>query len=298
MEPAPALARSRELPLPHTSALVSSLHQSVSALLRTVGETLVMPHFGMLQATDIAEKTPGEIVTRVDREAEMRLAEGLAAWGLDARIVGEEAAAADPTLLDDAGSGLIWFIDPLDGTAHYAAGRAPFGIMVALVEDGVPLGGWIFDPVSQRLCHAIKGAGAWIDDRLVRVPDSRRDRPVAALATQFMPPAMRLTVHEDAAQVFDLVPIPRCAAAHYPRLCLGENDIALFQRTLPWDHAAGALLLTEAGGAVIRWDGSPYRIGDGKAGILAASHPASLDRAAALLLDGRAGLSAWKGPIQ
>ncbi len=56
--------------------------------------------------------------------------------------------------------------------------------------------------------------------------------------------------------------MPRCAAEQYPRLCLGQTDVAMFRRTLPWDHAPGALLFAEAGGHIARWDGSPYRPAD------------------------------------
>ena len=69
------------------------------------------------------------------------------------------------------------------------------------------------------------------------------------------------------------MPIPRCAAESYPRLALGTDDIALFQRTLPWDHAAGVLFLTEAGGRATHWDLSPYRVGGASHGLIAASAP-------------------------
>jgi len=249
----------------------STPRDAVSALMRDVAATLVMPRFRMLAAHEITEKTPGEIVTSVDRASEQRLYEGLDALGLGARIVGEEAVANDLRLLRDIGKGLVWLVDPLDGTANFAAGRRPFGLMVALVEDGAPLSAWLLDPVSGRLCHAERGGGATCDGAPVRAHGTGRNPAVAALATQFLDPDLRAHIHARAAQHLDLVAIPRCAAEHYPRLCFGQNDIAFFQRTLPWDHAAGVLFLTEAGGHATRWDGSPYRVGDGKVGLLAAS---------------------------
>src|SRR5689334_7472853 len=125
-----------------------SLKNEVTALMRGVAATAVTPRFRMLADHEIAEKSPGEIVTVADREAEQLLHDGLEALGIPARIVGEEAAAQQPELLDGIGEGLVWLIDPLDGTANFAAGRSPFGMMVALIEDGVPLAGWILDPVS------------------------------------------------------------------------------------------------------------------------------------------------------
>lgn len=267
------------------------LSHAVAALMRTVAAEVVAPRFRRLAANEIAEKSPGEIVTSVDREAELRLADGLAALGPCARIVGEEAVAQDPGLLDCIGEGLVWLVDPLDGTANYAAGRQPFGMMIALVEDGVPLEGWLLDPVSGRLCHAARGKGAACGGAPLASPGMRRrDRPVAALGTHFLSAERRERVHAHAGARLDVRPVPRCAAESYPRLALGQDDIALFQRILPWDHAAGILFLEEAGGRVTHWNGAPYRVGGGGVGVLAATDAVTWDIAAEVLLCPEAGL--------
>ena len=73
---------------------------------------------------------------------------------------------------------------------------------------------------------------------------------------------------------YRLVDVPWCAAEQYPRLALGVNDLSLFERTLPWDHAAGALWLNEAGGKCARLDGSSYRVDDWqRKGLLGAASP-------------------------
>src|SRR3546814_1432067 len=77
--------------------------------------------------------------------------------------------------------------------------------------------------------------------------------------------------------------IPRCAAEQYPRLVLGENDLTVFERSLPWDHAAGAIFLNEAGGKLCRKDGSPYVVGDDRRGLLGAVSPQLWDEAARIL---------------
>src|SRR3546814_5239444 len=78
---------------------------------------------------------------------------------------------------------------------------------------------------------------------------------------------------------FKTVDIPRCAAELYPRLVLGENDLTVFERSLPWDHAAGAIFLNEAGGKLCRKDGSPYVVGDDRRGLLGAVSPQLWDEA-------------------
>ncbi|MCB2061002.1 MAG: inositol monophosphatase family protein [Novosphingobium sp.] len=267
-----------------------ALREQVSALMRAVGAAVVAPRFRMLAADEIAEKSPGEIVTSADYESERRLHDGLAALLPAARIVGEEAAARDPCLLDAIGSGLVWLIDPLDGTANFAAGREPFGMMIALVDDGVPIAGWLLDPLSGRLCHAERGKGATCDGVPVRVRAPQRTPLVAALGTHFLSPERRARVHACAETGLDVVPVPRCAAESYPRLVFGNDDIALFQRILPWDHAAGILFLCEAGGHATHWDRRPYRVGGDGQGVLVAASEPLWQAAADLLLGPEAGL--------
>ena len=266
------------------------LEDHVSQLMRDVAASVVLPRFRVLAPGEIAEKSPGEVVTIADREAEARLHEGLAALGLGARIVGEEAAEQDDMLLEGLGEGLVWLIDPLDGTANFAAGRAPFGMMVALVDDGEPIESWILDPVAGRLCHARRGEGASCDGQSVMGRQSLRSPPRAALGSHFLPPERRAQLHAFAGAAFDVQPVPRCAAESYVRLVLGQDDVALFQRILPWDHAAGALFLTEAGGTITHWDGTPYRVGGPGRGVLAAAHPEYWRIAADLIRDPAAGL--------
>ncbi len=260
--------------------------------MREVAADVVMPRFRSLAPGEVAEKTPGEIVTIADREAEERLYEGLSALDIDARILGEEAVSRDPGLLDDIGEGRVWLIDPLDGTANFAAGRFPFGMMIALVEDGEPVEGWIFDPTSGRLCHARRGQGASCDGQPVPVSGrrGRRSPPRAAIGSHFLAPERREALHAFAGRTLDVQPVPRCAAESYVRLVLGQDDIALFQRILPWDHAAGALFLTEAGGKITHWDGAPYRIGGPGKGVLAAADAELWRSASALIFDPAAGL--------
>lgn len=260
-----------------------ALHAPVAALMRQVARDIVMPRYQNLASDEISEKAADDFVTIADKESELRLAEGLAAILPEARIIGEEACAADPAILERAGEGLNWIIDPIDGTGNFAAGRPPFGIMIALTDGGSTLAGWILDPLSGRLCHAMLGRGSHIDGERIIARESGAALPVAALAVYFMTPDERANIGRRAEGAFALVDIPRCAAEQYPRLALGQNDISVFARTLPWDHAPGTLFLNEAGGLCQRLDGSPYRVGDMRRGLLGAASPQMWDKAAGIL---------------
>lgn len=258
-----------------------ALDHAVEAVLRDAAARAVMPRYQQLGAGDIEDKAPDDLVTIADKEAELLLAEGLAAILPEATIIGEEACDADPALMNRLGDALCWIIDPIDGTNNFAAGKPPFGLMVALAEAGETIGGWIYDPLRDRLCRAQKGGGAWIDDEQVFARPSGQTPPIAAISLIFADPARRAALQSHIAPHYTLVDIPRCAAEQYPRLVLGENDLTIFERTLAWDHAAGVLFLNEAGGKVARPDGAPYRVDEHlRPSLIGAASPALWDELA------------------
>ena len=262
-----------------------SLYQPVLDIIENAARDIVLPYYQNLKSHQIDEKTPGDLVTVADHLSEEYIAGALAALLPEAKIVGEEAYAADEAVIDQLADGVVWIIDPIDGTGNYAAGRSPFGIMIALVEQNETVAGWLYDPLTARICHADKNGGAFINGDRVAVQSVHPDRPVAALATGFMTPDERDTLLAAAEPFYEIVDIPRCAAEQYPRLVQGANHISVFQRTLPWDHASGVLFLNEAGGKCARWDGSDYRPADRRKGLLGASSPKLWDEAAERLGD-------------
>lgn len=263
----------------------AALRDDVSALMRVVAEEVILPRYQNLAAHEVMEKAADDLVTIADRESEMRLSEGLARLLPEAHIVGEEACAADPALLGALVEDLCWIIDPIDGTGNFAAGRAPFGVMIALAERGEAIAGWIYDPLTRRLCHAERGKGATINGELACARESGAALPVAGISTLFLDVEERDFITARADGQLDLVGIPRCAAEQYPRIVLGQNDLALFKRTLAWDHAAGVLFLNEAGGMACRFDGTPYLASSGETGMLAAASPAMWERTARILFE-------------
>lgn len=242
----------------------------------------VMPRYQSLTADQIDAKAADDVVTIADKEAELILAEGLAKLLPEAAIVGEEAAHADPALLNRLGDALCWIIDPIDGTNNYAAGKPPFGLMVALSQAGETVAGWILDPLTGRFAHAHRGAGAFIGEERIAARSTGQEPPVAAISLVFMDPAQRAAMKDHIAPHYSLVDIPRCAAEQYPRLVLGVNDCSIFERSLAWDHAAGVLFVNEAGGKAARPDGRAYRVDE-------AHLPGLIGAASELLWDDLAG---------
>lgn len=261
--------------------MVDALSREVAAAMREAAERAILPHYRTLAAHEIINKAVDDVVTVADHESEAILTERLARLLPEAAIVGEEAAHADPALLARLGDALCWIVDPLDGTNNFARGKPPFGVLVALAQAGETIAGWLYDPLTGRLCHAARGKGAWIGDERVTARASGEASPVAAISLIYMDPAQREAVKAHIAPHYALVDIPRCAAEQYPRLVLGQNDVSIFERTLPWDHAAGVLFLNEAGGRAARRDGTPYRVDEDRLGLIGAASPALWDELAA-----------------
>lgn len=248
------------------------LHRAVHDLLRDVTERAILPYYQKLTADQITEKVADDVVTVADKLAEEMLTEGLAKI-TDLPVLGEEAAFADESVLDRV-TGDCWIVDPIDGTRNYAAGRPPFGILLAMAQGGEAHSGWIYDCLTGRLCVAHRGKGAFVDGEKIVARPTGEEKPVAAVSMVFVDPAKRAGLKAALGDDYRQVDIPWCCAEQYPRLALGQNDVALFERTLPWDHAAGVLWLNEAGGKAARPDGSPYRVDEWqRPGLIGAASP-------------------------
>ncbi len=246
--------------------------------MREASESAILPHYQSLTASEIDNKAADDVVTIADHEAEALLTERLSALLPEASVVGEEAVFEDASVMERLKDGLCWIVDPVDGTNNFAAGKPPFGVIVALADRGEILGGWILDCLTGRFCQAGLGTGAWIDGTRITARTTGEHPPVAAISTIFLDDGAREKVLTHIAPHYRLVDIPRCAAEQYPRLLLGTNDISVFNRTLPWDHAAGVLLLNEAGGKAARPDGSAYRADEyERRDLIGASSPALWD---------------------
>ncbi len=249
----------------------------VPELVRYAADRAILPRWRRLAAADVRRKVtlddPADVVTVADIEAEQIIGEGLRRLLPDVPVIGEEAVAADPSLLVDlSGRSAYWLVDPVDGTANFVEGSPDFGVMVALVEDGVVTGAWIWLPVSERLAVAVRGRGTIVDGARVDVtvePVADPDDLRAWITVKFIPPEVRARIRPESAATLSQAP-PRSAAVGYVRMLDGGADGAVFWRSNPWDHAPGSLLLEESGGAARRLDGSAYLPGTPGRGLLAA----------------------------
>lgn len=220
----------------------------VANIIRHVAETEVMPRFKNLRQSEIREKNPGDLVTVADEAAEKMLTHMLQDILPPALVVGEEAVSADPSVLERLkGDRPVWVIDPVDGTTNFSQGRDKFGILVALVQNGVTEYGWAFDAPGNRMAVAQKGAGAFLDGGRISIACDATDMKQLAGQCDGAP-----SRHFDAVRpLFRKLTQLGCCLHDHMNFLTGAADFVVYvDRVTPWDHAAVNLLAQEAGGCV------------------------------------------------
>jgi fructose-1,6-bisphosphatase/inositol monophosphatase family enzyme len=237
----------------------------IADILAEAARTEIMPRFKALGDHDVRQKTSiFDPVTEADEAAERAISAQLRASFPGALIVGEEATAADPSLLDRlADAPLAFTVDPVDGTRNFVAGLPLFGVMAAAIVRGEIVAGVIHDPVCQDAAYALKGQGAWLSReahppvRLHVAKPGPLDCMEAIAGTHYLPEPLRTTVLTNLPRLGSATWL-RCSAHEYRIAAAGFCHVLFYNRLMPWDHAPGWLLHQEAGGFSARFDGSGY----------------------------------------
>lgn len=199
----------------------------------------------------VTTKRHNDFVTEVDSAAEAAIIGVLGSAYPDHAFLAEESGAS-ANLHDD--HEYVWIIDPLDGTTNFIHGFPQYCVSIALQYRGQITQAVVYDPTRNDLFTATKGAGAYLNDKRIRV--SRRDKLADALiGTGF--PFRDLEGLDEYLQMFKLMTQscagmrrPGAAALDLAYVAAGRLD-GFFEKTLkPWDIAAGSLLITEAGGLI------------------------------------------------
>ncbi len=257
---------------------------ALATILRDAAKAEIMPRFRRLDRGDIRMKSEAiDLVTEADERAERYIKARVAELAPNALFVGEESVAADPGLLDALdGADLAVVVDPVDGTANFAAGLPLFAVMAAVVHRGETVAGLIYDPMGDDWAMAEKGAGAVLrrpegpDERLRTMEAPVLAQMVGTVSIAFLPAERKAGVLANLAKI--RVPANYRVAGHDYRLLAGGNTaFAFFNKLMPWDHLAGSLIVSEAGGHVALLDGTAYGPTIRTGGLLAASDRTAWD---------------------
>lgn len=202
-----------------------------------------------LDRIKVTDKGHNDFVTEVDRAAEQAIVEILLNAYPDHAILAEESGAS-ANLHDEAEN--VWIIDPLDGTTNFIHGFPQYCVSLALQQRGQITQAVVYDPTRNDLFTATKGAGAYLNEKRIRV--GKRDKLADALIGTGFPFRDMQQLDEYIAMFKAIVKScaglrrPGSAALDLAYVAAGRFD-GFFEKGLkPWDLAAGSLLVTEAGG--------------------------------------------------
>ncbi len=259
------------------AAVLAGITEPVALAVRHISAAELMPRF---RRVAVERKHDGTVVTEADRAVEAALTLALPAI-VDCPVLGEEMPAdIQQDLWRHAD--WLWCVDPLDGTANFTAGKKYFGISVALMHRRRSVFGLVFDPNANELFHATQHGGAYVAGKT----DNRRMK---------LHPAVHLAeAHLEIGRFKRLGRLQSALRAHPPcrkttlsgasvlqwcHLAAARTDVFLHAGERPWDYAAGALILEEAGGRIATLHHDDYwRTNDPDAmweqSVIAARHPA------------------------
>lgn len=205
-------------------------------------------------AENFREKGMRDLVTAVDEAAEWAVIARIRAHFPDDGIVAEESAAGA------VGAGRHWIIDPIDGTTNFIHGHPFTCVSIAFADEQGPAAGVIHAPLLGEVYHTVRGGGAFLNDAPIRV--SEVDAPTSALLATGFPfkagkgdPEAYFRIIGDALQTTHGVRRAGSAALDLAFVAAGRLEGYWEPGLRPWDIAAGALLVTEAGGRVTGWPG-------------------------------------------
>lgn len=214
---------------------------------------VILRHTHRPEAVAVSEKSQFDFVSEVDKQAEQEIVREIKRGYPDHAIWAEESGRSGH-------SRYVWVIDPLDGTSNFLRGFPHFSISIGMMEDGVMQHGVVYDPVRDELFTASRGGGAYLNDRRIRC--AQKLGMAGAMIATGLPfrqrPRLAAQLRMIKALLEDGEDLRRTgsAALDLAYVACGRLDGYFEYGLQPWDMAAGALLLREAGGVCLDFDGN------------------------------------------
>lgn len=256
----------------------------IGEIIKDIVDNVLMERFHFASELKFWYKSGSEIVTEADIAAGRALETALTKVIPGSSCLNEETTTSAYTAqVLGPESGAVWVIDPLDGTSQFVQRKNDWGTIVTLVLGGVVATAWIFIPCRDFLFSAERGSGCQLNGSPVRLRSPAGTAPKGAvLALGDFDIRDRMEV-EKACRDYPLIRGTLSCAVDYAELCLGHQDIAVFGRTRPWDHAAGVFLHREAGGAHLCFGYKQYALSNWHAGLLLGPDQRTIDALAQVI---------------
>ncbi|QPC46202.1 inositol monophosphatase family protein [Mangrovibacillus cuniculi] len=215
-----------------------------------------------------SKSNANDLVTNIDRETEQFFIEKVKDHFPNHRLLGEEGFGDDVQTLE----GIVWIVDPIDGTMNFVHQQRNFAISIGIYEEGVGKLGYIYDVMNDELYHAENGKGAFYNgEQLPILQPVELKEAIVGLNTTWVVPNKRVN-HER------LIPIVKqargtrsygSAALEMAYIAVDTLDAYITMRLSPWDFAAGMVILKELGGICTNLEGKPLSLTDSSPVVVA-----------------------------
>ena len=229
---------------------------SVNEILNECAQKIVQPYFGKLSKEQIKRKKDNSLVTEIDIKAEEFLKTYLKDFLPGSVTIGEEETEDNIRILNrlDQASP-VWIIDAVDGTNNYISGNVNYTMLVSLYQNSEIIGGWLYAPELRRQIWALKGQGTWEGGKALMTSKlkSKLNSLTGSLGGQ-------LRKDEAIKGLFKGIYNVGCCGLEYIKIASREMDFGHFRRVKPWDHAAGYIVIREAGGISRELGGGDYKL--------------------------------------
>ncbi|TNF37387.1 MAG: inositol monophosphatase [Gammaproteobacteria bacterium] len=232
---------------------MNTLLQQLEILVRQQAQAQIMTRFNQV---GFRHKTDGSLVTEADIAMQKAMLAELHQHWPEYQLLGEEMTPAEQQALLDSDKEGLWVLDPLDGTSNFAAGIPIFSVSLALIQQGEVKLGIIYDPVRDECFSAIRGQGAWLNQQVLKpeIQLASIARCIAQIDLKRLPRelAARLAAEHPFASQRNF----GSGALDWCWLAAGRSQLYVHGGQKFWDYAAGELILHEAGGKALSFDGS------------------------------------------
>ena len=234
-------------------------------LVRQTAQSEILPRFQKLTASDTTTKMgPDDVVTEADKAAEAMLTQGLNALFPGIPVIGEEAVSERPELRDQiAEAELAFILDPIDGTWNFVHDLPLFGVILSATRYGQPVFGLLYDPISDDWIVAAESSpaereGARIGRRSLQVSAVSDRAGLSGFVHLNLLPEEKKAAMAALYPRFHRVTSLYCSCHEYRLLAQGAADFHISGTLNPWDHAAGVLIVQQAGGVARMLNGEAY----------------------------------------
>jgi myo-inositol-1(or 4)-monophosphatase len=241
----------QELKMPHLEKYCAGAMEVAEMAARLIKESFDNSH-------EIIHKGTVDLVTEVDVASEKLIKKELQTRFPEVRFHGEEHGG------DDWKQGLVWVVDPLDGTTNFANRLPHFAVSIALCDQGEPVVGVVINPMNNECYSCYRGGGAFLNGRRIKTGSQKTLND--ALAVTGFPYNRRehldVIVERLKIMLMHVQCVRHLGSAALDLCHIASGVFAIYWETnlKPWDVAAGSLLVREAGGKISRFDGSPMAL--------------------------------------